>query len=239
MWLQAFAITFTDSLEAFLVIAATVAFLRKTRQPGLASAVGWGIVVSIVTTLGGAWLYSRADNQALWEGRLALTAALAIAGLAVFMWRTRTRLTDPESRGSSTTPGRFAGLVFSVATALVVSREGMHTVLLIGTFLFQIRVPGLTLGVVSGLVLAGLIAWLWARYGHRLRLSVFVPVTVIVLALVMTQLVSDVLQNLGNASVPPAVMKLESPTDRGSVAAPRDILGHGQASDGRLAHVEQ
>jgi high-affinity iron transporter len=214
LWLQAFAITFTDSLEAFLVIAATVAFLRKTRQPGLASAVGWGITVSLVTSPVGAWLYSRTDHQALWEGRLALTAAIVIAGLAAFMWCTRGRLTDPEMRGSSATSGGFVGLVFSLATALVVSREGMHTVLLISTFVFQIRLPSLTLGVVSGLVLAGLIAWLWARYGHRLRLSVFVPVTVIVLALVMTQLVSDVFQNLGNASAPPAVMELESPTGR-------------------------
>jgi high-affinity iron transporter len=214
LWLQAFAITFTDSLEAFLVIAATVAFLRKTRQPGLASAVGWGIAVSFISSLVGAWLFSRADNQALWEGRLALTAAIAIAGLAVFMWRTRVRLTDPEMRDSRATTGGLAGLVFSLATALVVSREGIHTVLLIGTFVFQIRVPGLTMGVVSGPVFAGVIAWLWARYGPRLRLSVFVPVTVIMLALMMTQLVRDALQNLANASVPPAVMELESPTER-------------------------
>ena len=211
MWLQAFAITFTDSLEAFLVIAATVAFLRKTRQPGLASAVGWGIAVSLITSLVGAWLFSRADNQALWQGRLAVAAAIAIAGLAVFMWRTRVRLTDSEMRDSRATTGGFAGLVFFVATALVVSREGMHTVLLLGTFVFQIRVPMLTIGVVSGLVQAGLVAWLWARYGHRLRLSVFLPVTVIVLALVMTQLVSEALQNLANVSVPPAVRELESP----------------------------
>ena len=211
MWLQAFAITFTDSLEAFLVIAATVAFLRKTRQPGLASAVGWGIAVSLITSLVGAWLFSRADNQALWQGRLAVAAAIAIAGLAVFMWRTRVRLTDSEMRDSRATTGGFAGLVFLVATALVVSREGMHTVLLLGTFVFQIRVPMLTIGVVSGLVQAGLMAWLWARYGHRLRLSVFLPVTVIVLALVMTQLVSEALQNLANVSVPPAVRELESP----------------------------
>lgn len=214
MWLQAFAITFTDGLEAFLVIAATLAFLRKTRQPALASAVGWGIAVSIVTSFIGAWLFSRADNQALWEGRFAMTAAVAVAGLAVYMWRTRSRLTDAARRESGVNMSRGAALAFFLATALVVSREGMHTVLLIGTFVFQIRVPDLTIGVVSGLVLAGLIAWWWARHGHRLRLSVFVPVTVIVLAVVMTQLVNDALRNLANASAPPPVEQLEFGPER-------------------------
>ena len=207
MALQAFAITFNDSLEAFLVIAAAIAFLRKTRQPALASAVVWGIGVSIITSVIGAWLFSRADNQALWEARFALTAATGVAGLAVYMWRTRSRLTGLAAHASATTASRSAGLAFVLFTALVVSREGMHTLLLIGTFVFQIRVPDLTIGVVLGLLLAGLIAWWWARYGHRLRLAVFVPITVMILALVMTQLVSDALENLANANAPTPVIR--------------------------------
>jgi high-affinity iron transporter len=214
LWFQAFAITFADGLEAFLVIAATIAFLRKTRQPALAAAVRWGIVVSIVTSCFGAWLFSRADNQALWDGRFALAVAVALGALAVYMWRTRARLTDAARRASGPVTSRGATLVFFLATALVMSREGMHTVLLIGTFLFQIRVPGLTFGVVAGLVLAALIAWGWARYGHRLRLAFFVPVTAIILAVVMTQLVSDAFQNLANASMPAPVMPLESDPGR-------------------------
>jgi high-affinity iron transporter len=214
LWFQAFAITFADGLEAFLVIAATIAFLRKTRQPVLASAVGWGIAVSLATSLIGAWLFSRADNQALWDGRFALAVALAVAALAVYMWRTRSRLTNAARHDSAAPTSRSAVLVFFLATALVVSREGMHTVLLIGTFVVQIQVPSLTVGVISGLVLAGIIGWSWARYGHRLRLAVFVPVTVIVLAVVMTQLVSDALQNLANANAPPPVMQPEFGPER-------------------------
>ena len=58
----------------------------------------------------------------------------------------------------------------------------------------------LTIGVVSGLVLAGLAAWVWARYGCRLRLAVFVPITVVVLAVTMAQLLDAAVQNLANAS---------------------------------------
>lgn len=150
----------------------------------------------------GAWLFSRADNQPLWEGRFALSAAVAIAALALFMWRTRSRLTDAASNGLAARTSRTAALAFFLLTALVVSREGLHTVLLIGTFVFQIRVPALTIGVISGLLLAVMLAWLWARYGHRLRLAVFVPITVIVLVGAMTQLVSEAMQNLANADRP-------------------------------------
>jgi len=64
----------------------------------------------------------------------------------------------------------------------------------------QIRMADLTTGVVYGLVLAGLAAWGWARYGHRLRLPVFVPITVVVLAVTMATLVNDAVQNFANAS---------------------------------------
>jgi high-affinity iron transporter len=202
----AFLITFTDGLEAFLVIAATVAFLRKTRQHGLASAVYWGIAVSVVTSLAGAWLFSRSDNQPAWEGRFALVAAAGVAGLAVYMWRMRRLLREDALSESQRRAGRRAGLAFFVFTVLVVSRVGMHMVLLVGTFLFQIQVPALTMGIMAGLALAALIAWLWARYSPLLRLSVFVPVTVIVLAVAMAQLVSDAVQNLANANAPAPIV---------------------------------
>ncbi len=198
--LQAFAITFVDSLEAFLAIAATIAFLRKARQPALVSAVIWGIVVAIATSGVGAWLFSRVENQALWDGRFALVAAAGVAGLAAYMWRARALLSDVAPRDSANRTSGSVWLAFFLLTALIVSREGMHTVLLIGTFVVQIRMADLTTGVVSGLVLAGLAAWGWARYGHRLRLPVFVPITVVVLAVTMATLVNDAVQNFANAS---------------------------------------
>lgn len=205
--LGAFAITFVDSLEAFLVIGATIAFLRKTRQPELVSAVVLGTLLSVAASAFGAWLFSRLDNQALWNGRLALVAAAGVAGLGVYMWRGRTLLTDTP-RPSPPRAGPGLQLAFFLLTALVMSREGMHTVLLIGTFVIQIRIPTLTAGVVSGLALAAGVAWLWARYGHRLRLPVFVPVTVVVLALAMAQLINDARDNLAGAVAPP-VRQLE------------------------------
>jgi high-affinity iron transporter len=200
--LQAFLLTFGDGLEAFFVIAAAMAFLRKTHQWALASAITWGVAVSVVTSLAGAWAFSRSDNQPLWEGRLALAAAAAVVGLAVYMWRTRRLLAHAAVRESARRSNGGAALAFFFFTVLVLTREGMHTVLLIGTFVVQIRVPELTLGVLSGLVGAGMLAWVWARYGLRLRVAVFAPMTALILAAAMTQLVSEALQNLAGADAP-------------------------------------
>ena len=72
---QAFFITLREGLEAFLIVAISLAYLRKTGRDRLVSAVHWGIGLSILISMGAAWLFSNANNQALWEGVLALVAA--------------------------------------------------------------------------------------------------------------------------------------------------------------------
>ena len=51
LMLQAFVITLREGLEAFLIVAISLAYLRKTGRPGLVSAVHWGIGVSIVVSI--------------------------------------------------------------------------------------------------------------------------------------------------------------------------------------------
>ena len=88
--LQAFVITLREGLEAFLIVAISLAYLKKTGRAGLLPAVHWGIATSIAVSIGAGLLLSRARNQALWEGVLALVAAVSVATLIVHMWRTGT-----------------------------------------------------------------------------------------------------------------------------------------------------
>src|SRR4029450_10768648 len=90
--LQAFVITFREGLEAFLIVAISLAFLRKSGSRHLIPAVNWGIAVSVVISVLAGYLFSRASNQALWEGVLALVAAVSVATLTVHMWRTARRI---------------------------------------------------------------------------------------------------------------------------------------------------
>lgn len=189
--LQAFGITLREGLEAFLIVAISLAYLRKTGRQHLVPAVRWGIAVSVLVSVGAAMLFQRANNQALWEGVLALTAAVLVASLIVHMWRHARRLKgEIESRleASAVNTGfkAFAGVF--VFTLLMITREGMETALLIGTLLFQTTATNIVAGAIGGTIVAALVAWLWSRYGHRVNLALFFQVTAVFLAVFVVQL---------------------------------------------------
>ena len=189
--LQAFVITLREGLEAFLIIAISLAYLRKSGRHELVPAVLWGIVVSVALSIGVAMLFQRARNQALWEGMLALAAAVSVASLTFHMWRTAKRIRrDIEGHLQSSTlrtgTAAFAG-VFGF-TLLMITREGMETVLLMSSLLFQVKVLSVTMGAVAGTLLAALVAWLWSRYGQRVNLALFFQVTAVFLLVFVLQL---------------------------------------------------
>src|SRR6476646_6447482 len=89
---QAFVITLREGLEAFLIVAISLAYLRKRGRRELLPAVHCGIALSIFISIGAAFLFQRAANHSLWEGVLAIVAAVSVALLTVHMWRTARRI---------------------------------------------------------------------------------------------------------------------------------------------------
>src|SRR4030095_5886812 len=159
--LQAFVITLREGLEAFLIVAISLAYLRKSERPELISAVHWGIGVSVVLSIGAAMLFYRAANQALWEGILALGAAVSVASLTVHMWRTAKRIKKDiegylHSSALKTGAAAFAGVF--LFTLLMITREGMETALLMGTLFFQNMAADLIVGAVAGVLVAAFVA---------------------------------------------------------------------------------
>ena len=69
--LQAFVVTLREGLEAFLIVAISLSYLRKTGRQALVPAVYWGITGSILLSIAAGVALARAANQALWEGVLA------------------------------------------------------------------------------------------------------------------------------------------------------------------------
>src|SRR5687768_5318439 len=164
--LQAFVITLREGLEAFLIVAISLAYLKKTGRKQLVPAVYWGIGVSILVSIGAAYLFQRANNQALWEGILALAAAVLVASLIVHMWRHAKKLkkeieTRLESSALQTGAKAFLGVFFF--TVLMITREGMETALLMGTLIFQTTAFDIIAGAAAGTAAAAFVAWLWSR----------------------------------------------------------------------------
>ncbi len=186
---QAFVITLREGLEAFLIVAISLAYLRKTGRAQLASAVHWGIATALAVSVGAAYLLFNAANQEWLEGPLALIAAASVTWMVVHMWRAGRHMKgDIEGRlqSSSARGGTAAFLGVFLFTVLMISREGMETALL----LMQLRETlNLAVGAALGAVGAAGFAWLWSRYGHRVNLSLFFQVTAIFLFVFVVQLV--------------------------------------------------
>ena len=204
--LQAFVITLREGLEAFLIVAISLAYLRKTGRPELVRAVHWGIGVSIVISIAAGWLFSRASNQALWEGILALVAAVLVASLIAHMWRHARRLKREiegalEQSAVKTGSAAFAGVF--LFTLLMISREGMETALLMGTLLFQVQVMEMIWGALAGIAGAAFVAWLWSKYGHRVNLGLFFQVTAVFLMVFVVQLIIYGVHELSEANIFP------------------------------------
>ncbi len=202
--LQAFVITLREGLEAFLIVAISLAYLRKSGRHQLVPAVRWGIVLSVLVSIGAAVLFQRASNQALWEGLLATVAAVLVATLIVHMWRHAKKMkreieTQLEQSALQSGAKAFAGVF--LFTVLMITREGMETAMLMGTLLFQIKAMDVIAGAAAGIACAAVVAWLWSRYGHRVNLGLFFQVTAVFLAVFVVQLLIYGFHELTEANI--------------------------------------
>jgi len=188
-FVQALVITLREGFEAFLIIAISLAYLKKSGRVALTRAVHVGVFNAVVISVVGGIVLKRASNQELLGGPLAMIAAASVTWMIVHMWRAGRKMKgDIEGRlQTSVRSGAPAFTGVMLFTVLMVGREGMETALL----LMQLRESALvlTLGAVTGLAGAAAIAFLWSRYGHRINLGLFFQVTAIFLFVFVVQLV--------------------------------------------------
>ena len=189
--LQAFIITAREGVEAFLIVAITVAYLRKSGRPGLVRAVRWGVLAAVVLSVGAGLLFEQAANHSLWEALLGTAAAAMVASLTVYMLRAGKRMRREIEEGLERRVARHGGAGFAAVflfTAFMMTREGMETALLFAALLFQVKSAPATAGAVLGVGAAAGVAWLWSRFGHRVQLGRFLQVTGIFLLVFVVQL---------------------------------------------------
>lgn len=203
---QSLVITLREGLEAFLIVAISLAYLRKSGRRGLVSAVHWGVTASVAMSLMAAWLFHRVANQALWEGVFAIVAAVLVASLTIHMWATGRQMKRRIQERLERSAGRYgawAWIGVFVFVVFMITREGLETVLLFNALVFQVKSPDLLLGAALGCLGAALLAWGWAHWGHRLNLGLFLQVTAVFLLLFVGQLLIYGLHELTEARVLP------------------------------------
>jgi high-affinity iron transporter len=224
--IQAFVITVREGIEAFLIVAISLSYLKKTGRADLVSPVYWGIAVSLITSGIAGYLFSLASNQSLWEGLLAVIATVLVASLVVHMMRVartlKVRIQGRLERATESSSTRAAWLGVFFFIVLMVTREGMETALLLGTLLFQMKAFQVFMGALAGVLAAASIAFLWSCYGHRVNLRRFLQVTAIFLLVFVVQLLIYGVHELAEAGFLPNSVTIHDATE---VYGPDGIYG--------------
>lgn len=229
MW-QGFTIALREGIEAFLIVALILSYLKRTGRAALARAVYAGTAVSVVTCIGAGLLFSKAANQSLWEGILALVAAVLVGSLLVYMKRVSARLKgDIEARIQSRTAGASdSGAFWGVFafTLMMITREGMETALLISTALFQLKSSTVLLGLGLGVAAAIAIGFAWSRLGRGVDIKALLNVSAVFLLIFLVQLLLYGVHELSEARVLPASQAVHDATE---ILGPDGVIGHALA----------
>ena len=197
---QALIIVFREGFEAFLTVAIIFAYLKKTSRNVLRPAVWWGIAISVIASFGLGYLL-QSINQPLWEGVLALVAAVLVASFVIHIWRIAPMMKrQMETRLEERASGKWAWIGVFGFTLLMITREGMETALM----LIQVgRMPRFWIGCVLGIAAAAAMSWLWAHYGHRINVKRFFQVTGLFLLLFTIQMVFYAVHEFSEAELLP------------------------------------
>ena len=202
-------ITLREGVEAVLVLAIALAFLRRRGQERLAGSVFAGAGAALALSAGIAALATRVTwNEELAEGIAMLVGSALVVTLVVWMWRAAPRIREEVEAGlgrASDHAGSATSVlgVFLFSFALVL-REGAETAIFLSAARFNSEGLGLWLGALAGLALAVGFGILFVRGSLKVPLRPFFTVTSAVLSLLAVQLLVGGLHELSEAEILPS-----------------------------------
>ncbi len=202
--LQMTVFTLREGIEAFLIVAIAIAYLRKTGRDALVPAAWWGTgTAAVVSTVLGVFL-AEVAVQPIWEALLATVAAVMVISMVVYMLKHAKKMRG-EIGGRIETAATGAGPWIGVflLVLLMITREGMEMAFIAATLARQADSVHLFWGALFGIGLAAALAWGWSRYGHRVNLGLFFQVTSIFLVLFALQLLVYAFHEATEANVLP------------------------------------
>ena len=188
--LQAFIITLREGVEAALIVGITLAYLAKINRPDLRRSVYAALVSAFLGSIGIAILLSRTRwNQDVFEGWIMLAAAFFVVTMIVFMMKTGRRLKGQIEGKVGLPAGGDARFGLFLFVFLMVLREGVETVLILGAVSLNSTELLSFLGTLLGVVVAILFGVMFVKGSVRINLQKFFRVTTVILFFVAAQLV--------------------------------------------------
>ncbi len=191
-FVNSFAIILREALEALLIIAAIIAALAHSGNRGMIRYVHYGWVVALLAGLG-TWVAARTvidisgARREIIEGATSLLAAVVLFYVSYWLvskadvkkWKEYVR---SKTQGALT---RRSGLTLAFVSFLAVYREAFETILFYQALFFQTgsSTPHVIYGLVAGVAVVLVIAFLMYRFTLRIPLKYFFSFTSIFLYL--------------------------------------------------------
>jgi high-affinity iron transporter len=203
--LQAFIVTLREGVEAALVVGITLAYLSKIGRPDLRRPVFAALVAAFAGSIGVAILFSRTQwNQDVFEGWIMLAAAFFVVTMIVFMMKTGRALKGQIEGKVGSLAGRNAAFGLFLFVFLMVLREGVETVLILGAVSLNSTELLSFLGTLLGVIVAIVFGVMFVKGSVRVNLQKFFRVTTVILFFVAAQLIISGLHELSEYGVLPS-----------------------------------
>jgi FTR1 family protein len=203
--LQAFIVTLREGVEAALMVGITLAYLSKIGRPELRKSVYAALVSAFLGSIGIAILLSRTQwNQDIFEGWIMLAAAFFVVTMIIFMMKTGRALKGQIEGKVGTLAGKNAAFGLFLFVFLMVLREGVETVLILGAVSLNSTELLSFLGTLLGVSVAILFGVMFVKGSVRINLQKFFRVTTVILFFVATQLIISGLHELSENGVLPS-----------------------------------
>src|SRR5579863_8937400 len=203
--LRAFIITLREGVEAALIVGITLAYLNKIGRADLRKSVFAALAAAFVGSLGVAYLISRTHfNEDIFEGWIMLAAAFFVVTMIIFMMKTGRKMKGQIEGKVSLLAGRNARFGLFLFVFLMVLREGVETVHILGAVSLNSTELLSFLGTLAGVIVAILFGVMFVKGSVRINLQKFFRVTTAILFFVAAQLIISGLHELSENGVLPS-----------------------------------
>lgn len=205
-----FLITFREALEAALIIGIITAYVAKLGRKDLNRYINIGIISALIASLAVALafraIYGELSgiNEQVFEGAAALTAAIVLTYM-IFWMAENSKQIKGEVRDKidlAVSTNQIRGI--AVLSFIAVFREGVETVLFLGTLAIQSPVDTVT-GFIIGLVSVVALSFLMFKGIYSLDASMFFRYTSILLVIFSAGLVAVSVHEFNEAGIIPAI----------------------------------
>ncbi len=203
---QTFVITLREGVEAALVIAIAIAYVKRIGRLDLLPAVYRGLLSAVIASFVAAWGFARIDlNVDAYEGWVLLVSAAFVLSMVIWMNRHGAHIKSEIETGlQKGTSGGAGALGVFAFVFLMIFREGVETVLLLAAL--RLDTSGILegLGAAAGIGLAVLFGVSFVRGTIRVNLRQFFRMTTVILMVVVAQLGITGLHELSESQILPS-----------------------------------